>query len=116
MRNRINNRPIKRHKKLDTFREELNSIINGVEEVAKDAQEPVIEQAVQQIDAIAERFNIVQTFDDQSIISGQMELLWQDLEALASLISVVLKRPKVDKELTNRAEEELLLILASEVF
>lgn len=113
-------KPIKRHKKLDTFREELDRLIFGVQEVAQEAtqeSQPVIEKAAQEIDVIAERFNIVQTFDDQAVITNQMELLRQDFEEVSKLIQSIIARNKDRRTQQLIAqEEELLLILAAEVF
>lgn len=113
-------KPIKRHKKLDTFREELDRLIFGVQEAAQEAtqeSQPVIEKAAQEIDVIAERFNIVQTFDDQAVITNQMELLRQDFEEVSKLIQSIIARNKDRRTQQLIAqEEELLLILAAEVF
>lgn len=111
-------RPIKRHKKLETFREELERLILGVEReivpiVPEEHQESVKQDVLKQADTISERFNIVQTFDDQGIISGQMELLWQDLQSLSSLIQSF--RRTTANQARNNEEEAIMLILAMEV-
>ena len=106
-------RPIKRHKKLDTFREELDKLINGVQEVAKSEESPVVVEAARELDVIAERFNIVQTFDDNELISSQMEMIRQDFEKATRLIQSIIKQKSQLKQLIAQ-EEEILLILALE--
>ena len=114
-------RPQKRHKKLDTFREYLESLVDRTEQVTK---EPALielkAQATEQIDAIVERFNIVQTFDDSGIITEQMALLRQDLQGITQLIGR-LEREKAKAKIEAQQEkmfhdeqELIILILASE--
>ena len=100
-------RPIKRHKKLETFREELEALIFGIKAATPEetGETRAIEKAADQVDLVTERFNIVQTFDDKAVIASQMELLWQDYSSLFNQV-----RGIIGLENRSRNEEEAIIL------
>lgn len=115
-------KPTKRHPKLDTFREELNRLILRTEKAIETVQEPEIQaKTAERTEALVERFNIVQTFDDSGIITEQMAIIRQDMQTLIGLISGLERasaeaRFRAEQEAKLNSEQELvILLLASEM-